>query len=659
MSFVFKYRGRFRGALPGLSTFFEPLKVVGSLLGLIMPVADAAVLLLQGFKFAIELILMPILFFLGLVSGALNFLTTLLSSLGTAMASLGEYLEFTLATTTYKGAMNQFQVATASYFVTGNAQLLQSPLIFNNAATEATVVVIAFVANGVGTSLRSILSGIFPPMVGPKVELGPLSPVPLPLVTGSEPQTFYIRYSHMNDVTETFASPATAITVPDNLHGIHVTIESGPPGVVAHVYIGTDEYDLQRSATLNLNTLPAGLTITELPPFSAAQVILNPIEDAFRPSPDNVPYELKFTTTGSVLGVTWRSPKRKPDLYGVRLFIYDSLISDYIELNEYPINASGTMHTKVFDDLILESGKYKVTVETTTGSAEVVDFEYAAPDYFTLDSQVLEPSTQANKWNIGFSTQRTSEHKVRVTLYDATDFGPPVAVGVYEDLVSGENDYAFLDVPFLDFQPLPADYVPVPGRLYYATITDMGGGPVYAPGEMLQTAQFSYVVPTPLSPDYANTVATMTDLEEKPVVGIFRFLSTIVQLITGLFGALTRLVESLQSSVGQAAERKLGLELMIKYFEDQIAKIKKIVEDLKKFFALILKMKLTLDAGFDFGDVYIYKYSGPLSDFGDAATATFTAGLPGVSPASAPMEAELYVGTSTGSRAFLDLLFGA
>lgn len=647
MSFSLKFKGNFRGALPGLSTFLSPLDIVGSLLGLIVPVADAALLLLAGFKIAIQIILMPILFLLGLVSGVTGFLAVIIQSLRTAFDSLAANLEFTLAQTQYVGPANQFQVATAGYFVTGNGQLLQAPDIFNNAAVDATVVVIAYVSNGVGVSLNSALSGVFPPFVSPicAVVAAPTSTIP--------PGTYFVRYSHVGDAGETFAGPADTVTTTLTNPGIHVDIETGPHGVAAYVYIGTDQYDMFRAASLP--AMPGSTLLLALPGLAAAPVILNPIDDAFRPSANNIPYELNFTTNG-VLGVTWKSPRKKSDMYVVNLYLLNPATTMYDLVHAYDVTETGELHTLSLGDYVAESGTYKVNVSTTAGAVEST-VTYVAPEYLTADSGQLEADVTANTLNIVFSTQREIAHNIRMDLYHVPTVGPEVLVGTAE-LPTDGFDHSLV-TPFAPVPAAPGFFALVPGEVYRVLIVDLGPGPIYAAGETLYTPTLTYVVPVPQPADFTHIVATMTDIQEKPVSGVFRFLSSITQLILMLFRNLEKLLHNLEASIGAAANRKLGMELMIKYFEDTIDNLKKIIEDIKKFLTMLMKFKLMFSAGFNFGDVYIFKYDGPLNDFGAAATAEFVDGLPGVTPASAAMQAELFIGTSPGARAFLNLMFGA
>lgn len=105
----------------------------------------------------------------------------------------------------------------------------------------------------------------------------------------------------------------------------------------------------------------------------------------------------------------------------------------------------------------------------------------------------------------------------------------------------------------------------------------------------------------------------------------FGFLETAVELLTGLKTMIDRIA-------GMAELRRQGLQAMIDYFDNYVKAIEKALADFTKFIARIMSWTTRIAGMLVLGDIHVYKYEGPINQFGATMDPDLAQGLQGSDP---------------------------
>ena len=319
-------KGRLDSGFQGLDTLIQPLDVAADLFGKISPLLIAAEALIAAFKLAVQIVLGPILFFMGLVADATGFIKLAAKQIQTKLAEFLALVDFDMAQAMYRGPASEFPGAVSSYFTPYNSQTSADTNIHTHPAdTDVTAVIIVTTDKvaAVALSPDNFCVPIIKPQKSPSLQ-AVASPQAAFVTAPATSATLYAAYAiaykpGTPDEIETPPSPAGRTVLKPN-EGVQITLpppEPAPPGVPPrsrYVYLGASEITMRRVGTLaGADTV---LTVQGLPP-STAQLPVGATGEP--PASQNKITNAQVATEGA-LGVTWKSAAAASKTYRLALF---------------------------------------------------------------------------------------------------------------------------------------------------------------------------------------------------------------------------------------------------------------------------------------------------------------------------------------------------
>jgi hypothetical protein len=318
-------KGRFDSGFQGLDALIQPLDAVAELFGKISPLLMAAEGLITAFKLAVQIVLGPILFFMGLVADATGFMRTAAQQIKTKLAEFLAAVDFDMAQAAYRGPVAQFPNAVTAYFTPYNSQTSADANIHAHPAeTDVTAVIIVTTDKvaAVALSPDNFCVPIVRPQNSPTLQAvaGPQAAfVAAPATSATLYAAYAIAYKPgTSDEIETPASPAARVVVKAG-EAVRITLPEseltlpGAPPRSRYVYLGTSEITMRRVGALTGSD--AMLTVQTLPPTTAQL----PVGATGEPPAAQNKITNAQIAADAALGVTWKSAASASKTYRLAL----------------------------------------------------------------------------------------------------------------------------------------------------------------------------------------------------------------------------------------------------------------------------------------------------------------------------------------------------